>query len=78
MRFDCTKCYDLPVRRICTQGTLNKYGHTVLKESVTVFFTFDSAPYSALGSVRKEAQLPLHFFPQGRRLFEVHPPPKLE
>lgn len=45
---------------------------------VTVFFTFNPIRYSVFGSVRKEAQLPLHFFPQGRRLFEAHPTPKLE
>jgi hypothetical protein len=47
-------------------------------ESVTVFFTFDSVLYSALGSVRKETQLLLHFFPQGRRHFKAHSTPKLK
>ena len=44
----------------------------------TVFFTFDSVLYSALGSVRKETQLLLHFFPQGRRHFKAHSTPKLK
>ena len=78
LAFDFAKAQGKVVINLYTKGASINTATPFLKESVTVFFTFNPIHYSVFGSVRKETQLPPHFFLQDRRPLKAHPPPKLE